>query len=387
MNKGSRLIILILMLTILIGVMSGCGKKEPEIDWDAIELDESEPETDPPVLYSDDELYEMAKEDKSAENAITQFFKAVSDGRYDRAVEWLNLPSGAIFDAGDMENSLLKNRDDYPVDTTIQDFSVSESRKTADGKIMDVSYYKDNDIKVKMQINTLLRDSDNRWLLDAEPFIIKNFKIIVPIDCPTYINGELLPRSMGTQDDKKLYNVYTIPALAKREIEIKVESNMQEDDVRLVTPEKNGEVKVLARLKDDTFNDVSAYLRKTLEDVVYSIEKKPNYKVLEAYLDADTTSRAAFESMYSQAVAKINDKVSYKDIIVKDILVLTRDECRVEAVDKIRMSIRIVYNRTETLVSGRTINADVEARTWVILTKVGDEWQIWSADTNMLKFY
>jgi hypothetical protein len=360
---------------------------EPPIDWDSIVIDEPDPEPEPqPVFYTEEELYQMTKEDRSAENAVRQFFIALSGRRFDRAIEWLNLPRGSIFDDSDLENALLRSREEYPVGESLIDFEVSELRKNNEGTIIDVSFTRGTN-RVRMQVLTVIRDADNRWLVDATPFVVTNWRIIVPRDCPMFINGELIPREAGVQDDRGMHTVYTISAIARREVEVRVESNVQEPFVRNVTPERNGEFRALPRLNDATFNEIREYLKKTLEDVIYSIENEPNPDVFTSYLDRNSPNAGTFVSMYNQAVQRTVDTVRYNGITVKDILPLSLDECRVESIDQVRMSVRVVYNRTETLASGRQINADTEARVWVILTRDGDRWNLWSADTNLLRFW
>jgi hypothetical protein len=95
-----------------------------------------------------------------------------------------------------------------------------------------------------------------------------------------------------------------------------------------------------------------------------------------------------FESMYTTAYQKAKlERSTYSKISVKSITPFDANDCRVEAVDKIRMSITITYNRTETMASGKVTNSDTTAKTWVILTRDGDTWMLDSAETNMLKFY
>jgi hypothetical protein len=341
-------------------------------------------------------------------SVIQYFFGAITQGQFERALEWVYKYPNSIYTASDLENVMLK-LPNYPARTALTAITIkanstalSTVNKTVQGSKIaittrdwTVSYTLENGKTKDITVQLFLDDKTNRWYISPSKFGAENFNIKIPRDCELTFNGQVIDSKIySNRDDTNKFSVYTFPFVAMRTVPVIVKSSFDPINAD-VTPSANTEVKVLGSMDDTLLDSATNYIGSMLQDVMYGIEHNnaSGTSIIRGYIDNESPNITTIEALYTAAANKLNSTSnSYRNIIVapSTVAVNVRNDCRIDSYNTLLLSLKITYTRDEIRASGQIVNASVTTRTEVSLTRdeSNDTWHLWDInDTNLLKYW
>ncbi len=360
--------ILTLMLFFLVG-MTACGKKEPvpneediaEIIGSQINANESNTENENNTSNSATNESEENVEMSKAETVAYSFLEAIRTEDYETAFSLLNIDDKTFLLQDDFTwflprgiyADLIGNTSEMSEYNTITDSA---------GNYAGTFTYGTKTFNVKATLN-----DENEWKIVYDEFYYADWKVEIPTECVLVCNDVEVSAEYYTEAGKDRYDIYTLPAVSRKSVNITVKTEKFGDFAFEIIPEANGFIAVCEITDTEFTNSVYDDIRVSLNEIYTGYVNGESKTFYENYVSFDTYTEI------DNILTALNTFTEEKCSDATFTIVKAREDgeeipCRVLSTDEVRVHVAIEkvyyqgypYSKTETIKAHDSFDLKIE---------------------------